>query len=59
MKKFFRPVDLGHAVGLSSQMVRKYEELELLPPSERSKSGYRIYRFQHLYAIRVARALIK
>lgn len=59
MSKFLRPVDLGRAVGLSAQMVRKYEESGFLPPAERSKSGYRIYRSQHLYALRVARDLIK
>jgi DNA-binding transcriptional MerR regulator len=54
LKKFLRPVDLARAVGLSTQTIRSYEEVGLLPPSERSAQGYRRYSQHHLHALRVA-----
>jgi len=38
-----RPIDLARATGISVQQVRNYESWGLLPPTSRSKSGYRLY----------------
>lgn len=58
MSKALRPVDLAHAVGLSTQAVRNYERWGFLPSAERGPQGYRLYRQQHLRAIQTARILI-
>jgi DNA-binding transcriptional MerR regulator len=47
-----RPVDIGRAVGLSAQSVRKYERWGFLPPAERGENGYRLYGPRHLQAMR-------
>jgi DNA-binding transcriptional MerR regulator len=57
MDTFFRPVDLARAVGVSTQMVRKYEYYGFFPPVERSETGYRRYRLLHLHALQTARLL--
>jgi DNA-binding transcriptional MerR regulator len=54
---FLRPVDLSRAVGVSTQMVRKYEQWGFLPPVERSETGYRRYQHIHLHALRATRLL--
>lgn len=53
-----RPVDLARAVGLSTQMIRRYERWGFLPPSERGENRYRRYGPHHLDAIRTARVMI-
>jgi DNA-binding transcriptional MerR regulator len=53
-----RAVDLARSVGLSVQQVRNYVDQGLLPPVERTPSGYRIFTAQHAEALEVARALI-
>ncbi len=53
-----RPIDLARATGISVQQVRNYESWGLLPPTERSKSGYRLYTQQHLAALKTARCLL-
>lgn len=58
MKRFYRPVDLGRAAGVSAQTVRKYERFRFLPPAERGPTGNRRYTERHLRALRVARAAI-
>src|SRR5579875_631283 len=53
-----RTIDLARAAGISVQQVRNYEALGLLPPAERSKSGYRLYTQRHLAALKTARSLV-
>jgi DNA-binding transcriptional MerR regulator len=53
-----RPVDLARVHGISTQTVRNYERDGLLPPAERTASGYRRYTTMHAYALRAYLALI-
>ncbi|GAA3916179.1 TioE family transcriptional regulator [Actinoplanes auranticolor] len=53
-----RPVDLAREHGLSTQAVRNYEAAGILPPAERSPSGYRGYAPRHAAALRTFLALI-
>lgn len=53
-----RAVDLARAVGLSVQQVRNYVDQGLLPPVERTPSGYRIFTARHAEALVVARAMV-
>ncbi|CAM3722124.1 TioE family transcriptional regulator [Nocardiopsis rhodophaea] len=53
-----RPVDLAREHGLSTQAVRNYEEAGILPPAERTPSGYRVYGPLHARALRVFLALV-
>lgn len=53
-----RPVDLARAGGISVQQVRDYETQGVLPPAERSESGYRLYTPQHLAALKTARGML-
>lgn len=53
-----RAVDLARIAGLSVQQVRNYVELGLLPPVERTASGYRIFTPRHASALTVAREMI-
>lgn len=41
--------------GLSSKMIRYYEEVGLLPHIQRSSAGYRVYNAQDLQALRFIR----
>lgn len=47
-----RTSDLARAVGVSTQTVRNLEDRAVLPPTERSDSGYRRYTDLHLVALR-------
>nr|WP_308250304.1 TioE family transcriptional regulator [Sphaerisporangium fuscum] len=53
-----RPVDLARAQGLSTQAVRNYEEAGILPPSDRTPYGYRVYTPLHALALRAFTALV-
>ncbi len=53
-----RPIDLARAHGLSAQAVRNYERAGMLPPAERSASGYRRYTDLHAGALAAYLALI-
>jgi DNA-binding transcriptional MerR regulator len=53
-----RPVDLARANGLSTQAIRNYEETGILPASERTESGYRLYTDVHASALRAFVALV-
>ena len=57
-KKALRSIDLARDVGLSTQVIRDYERYGFIPPVERGPQGYRLYRPQHLHALRIARVLI-
>lgn len=52
-----RPVDVARGQGLSTQAIRNYEEAGILPPAERTASGYRVYTGLHVYALRAFAAL--
>jgi DNA-binding transcriptional MerR regulator len=52
-----RPVDLAREHGLSAQAVRNYDDAGILPPAERSPSGYRRYTDLHAQALRTFLAL--
>jgi len=58
LRHALRTIDLARAAGISVQQVRNYESLGLLPPAERSKSGYRLYTQRHLAALKTARGLV-
>lgn len=54
-----RPVDLAREHGLSTQAVRNYEELGVLPAAERTESGYRVYTPHHAASLRAFLALVQ
>jgi len=53
-----RPVDLARAAGIGTQQIRRYEAIGILPPAERTATGYRIYTQDHLEALLTARAVL-
>ncbi|MEW2476827.1 TioE family transcriptional regulator [Micromonospora gifhornensis] len=53
-----RPVDLARRHGLSAQAVRNYERDGVLPPAERSPTGYRRFTEVHATALSAYLALI-
>jgi DNA-binding transcriptional MerR regulator len=55
---YLRTIDLAQAGQISVQQVRNYEALGLLPPAERSKSGYRLYTQQHLAAVKIVKSMV-
>ena len=52
-----RPVDLARTASISTQQVRNYEAVGILPPAARTASGYRRYRGRHRDALLTYRAL--
>jgi DNA-binding transcriptional MerR regulator len=55
MSRYLRTSDLAKAVGVHPNTVRRYVDWGLLPPVERSPSGYRRFTQQHLNCLRLAR----
>jgi len=55
--KPLRTSDLARAVGINPNTVRRYVDWGLLPPVERSPSGYRLFTPQHLNCLRLARLI--
>ena len=55
--KFLRTSDLAHAVGVHPNTVRLYVDWGLIPPVERSPSGYRRFTQRHLDCLRLARMI--
>ena len=55
--KFLRTSDLARAVGIHPNTVRLYVEWGLIPPVERSPSGYRRFTQRHLDCLRLARMI--
>ena len=49
--------EVGRQVGYSTQQVRDLERLGVIPAAERTPSGYRVYRSEHVEALRAYRAL--
>ncbi|QIP88044.1 MerR family transcriptional regulator [Streptomyces sp. Tu 2975] len=50
-----RAVDLARTAGLSVQQVRNYVDTGVLPPVERTASGYRVFTAAHAEALAAAR----
>lgn len=55
--KFLHTTDLARAVGVHPNTVRRYEEWGLIPPVERSPSGYRLFTQRHLDCLRLSRMI--
>ncbi len=55
--KFLRTSDLARLVGVHPNTVRKYADWGLIPPVERSPSGYRLFTKQHMDCMRLARLI--
>jgi DNA-binding transcriptional MerR regulator len=53
-----RPVDLAREHGITPQAVRNYENDGLIPPAERTDTGYRVYTELHATALRAFLALV-
>lgn len=53
-----RSIDIAREHGLSTQAVRNYEEAGLIPPAQRSPSGYRDYTAAHAAGVAAYVALI-
>ncbi|MFH9983384.1 TioE family transcriptional regulator [Streptomyces sp. NPDC017179] len=53
-----RPVDLARGHGLSTQAIRNYEEVGILPAADRTPHGYRTYTPLHAAALRAFLALL-
>jgi DNA-binding transcriptional MerR regulator len=58
VSNYLRTIDLAHAGHISVQQVRNYEATGLIPPTERSPGGYRLYTQQHLVALTTARSMV-
>ncbi|WP_406151460.1 MerR family transcriptional regulator [Streptomyces sp. NBC_01012] len=53
-----RPVDLARRHGLSTQAVRNYEDGGIIPPAQRSRTGYRNYTATHAAGLAAYLALV-
>ena len=53
--KYLRTSDLARAAGIHPNTVRRYGDWGLIPPVERSPSGYRLFTQRHLDCLRLAR----
>lgn len=48
MKDNLRPIDLAKKLKISTSTLRNYETKGLIPPTERTDTGYRIYTEEHI-----------
>lgn len=55
--RHLRTSDLARAVGIHPNTVRLYLDWGLIPPVERSPSGYRLFTQRHLDCLRLARTI--
>jgi DNA-binding transcriptional MerR regulator len=55
--KHYRTSELAREVGVHPNTVRKYVDWGLLPPVERSPTGYRLFTQNHLDCLRLARTI--
>lgn len=46
--KKIRPIDIAKKLNISTSSLRNYETRGIVPPTERSSSGYRIYTEEHI-----------
>jgi DNA-binding transcriptional MerR regulator len=56
-EKYLHTSDLARAVGAHPNTVRRYVDWGLVPPVERSPSGYRLFTQRHLDCLRLARTI--
>jgi DNA-binding transcriptional MerR regulator len=56
-QNFLRTSDMARLVGVHPNTVRKYVDWGLIPPVERTSSGYRLFTQQHLDCMRLARLI--
>jgi DNA-binding transcriptional MerR regulator len=56
-EKFLHTSELARLVGVHPNTVRKYVDWGLIPPVERSSSGYRLFTRRHLDCMRLARLI--
>lgn len=56
-RPFLRTSDLARAVGVHPNTVRRYVDWGLLPPVERTPSGYRLFTRHHLDCLQLARLI--
>lgn len=54
-----RPIDLARTAGVSTQQIRNYADAGILPPTERTPTGYRRFEARHRDALLTYRALAK
>ncbi|RWC00300.1 MAG: Cu(I)-responsive transcriptional regulator [Mesorhizobium sp.] len=47
--------DVSQESGVSSKMIRYYEQIGLIPPAHRTESGYRVYRDSDVHTLRFIR----
>lgn len=52
-----RPIDLARMVGCSTQQIRNYADAGILPPTPRTRTGYRRFEASHRRALITFRAL--
>ena len=57
VQKYLRTSDLARAVGVHPNTVRLYVDWGLVPPVERTPSGYRLFTQHHLDCLRLARTV--
>jgi DNA-binding transcriptional MerR regulator len=55
--KFFWTSDLAHELGIHPNTVRRYVDWGLIPPVERSPTGYRLFTQRHIDCLRLARTV--
>jgi DNA-binding transcriptional MerR regulator len=53
----FRAIDLAQSAGISVQQLRNYVDLGLVPPVDRTASGYRVFTAEHAAALAVVRQM--
>jgi MerR family transcriptional regulator, copper efflux regulator len=47
--------DVSQESGVSTKMIRYYEQIGLIPPAHRTESGYRVYRDNDVHTLRFIR----
>lgn len=55
----YKTIDVARIIGIHVNTVRLYEKCNLIPKSERSKNGYRIFTDLHIEQFKLARAALQ